>query len=226
MGTPTRDQCTCSDAGAFFVSSPYGRPQGLFCSGHVLRERPRGIGVASGKVTWPVTEIWFSNRTAAASGHPGRTAAAKSGAPARGLEFVDEAHVYVPGILGAVGSVAASSGVVAAPDVRAVVQPQGDVIGFHQKFQVLMEGIAAHDAHFHGPVPVGQVQSVVIGRIEVRPVGTDDVRAAGPLDVAGHAGAVGALIIVDMDGVTQVFEKADVAHTQAQAPGAHQCGSQ
>ena len=29
-----------------------------------------------------------------------------------------------------------------------------------------------------------------------------------------------------MDGVTQVSEKADVAHTQAQAPGAHQCGSQ
>ena len=29
-----------------------------------------------------------------------------------------------------------------------------------------------------------------------------------------------------MDRVAQVFEKADIAHAQAQAPGAHQCGAQ
>ena len=33
LGTPTRDQGTCSDASAFFRFSPCDRPQGLFCLG-------------------------------------------------------------------------------------------------------------------------------------------------------------------------------------------------
>ena len=67
------------------------------------------------------------------------------------LEFVDKAHVDVPGVLGGdAAHTCAACGAVSAPDILGLVKPQGNVVGFHHNLEVVVHLVGGGDAKFRG----------------------------------------------------------------------------